>query len=295
MMCDIINKITKKLTSGSESSKQSSGCMQQVKSSSFGVPEVPRCRVKFLKQLGVGSFAKTYKELLLAESPDELPVTVAVRELKENVSDTARSDFLQELKFLADLHHPNIICVLGVITESEPICMLCEGSSQGCLPRFLMSRSPKLQESSSNGEVEDFLRIDELYLIASQVAAGMEYLASRCYVYNALMASSCYVGENLLVKISEAEIKWNRMYIAEDLLEIRWMPPEVLCKPHITMEVNVWNFGVVLWEIFSYGRKEFAWMAEVIGRFSRFITSHQFVPVTIVSFEDPWKWTSLDW
>ncbi|XP_064116986.1 tyrosine-protein kinase transmembrane receptor Ror-like isoform X2 [Macrobrachium nipponense] len=257
MMCDIINKVTKKLTSGSEFSKRSSGHMQQLKSYSCGVPEVPRSRIKFLKQLGIGSFAKTYKGLLLAESPDELPVTVAVRELKENMPNSVRSDFLEELQFLADLHHPNIMCLLGVITESEPISMLFEVSSQGCLPRFLMSHSPKSQESRSNGEADDFLRIDELYLIASQVAAGMEYLASRCYVYNALMASNCYVGENLLVKIYEAEIKCNRMYVAEDLLEIRWMPPEMLSKPHITLEVNVWNFGVVLWEIFSYGTKPY--------------------------------------
>ncbi|KZS05363.1 Uncharacterized protein APZ42_031468 [Daphnia magna] len=100
----------------------------------------------------------------------------------------------------------------------------------------------------------------------SKVAFAKGYLCVsfvdvQHYVHRDLATRNCLVGRNLVVKIGDfgmsRDIYSCDYYRAggHTLLPVRWMPPESITYRKFTSESDVWSFGVVLWEIFLFGKQ----------------------------------------
>ncbi|KAF3851158.1 hypothetical protein F7725_012930 [Dissostichus mawsoni] len=150
-----------------------------------------------------------------------------------------------------------------------------------------------MSEGQNTRPVE--LTQSQMLHIAQQIASGMVYLASQHFVHRDLATRNCLVGENLLVKIGDfgmsrdvystdyyraflehsgrskaglmhiyktererdrqAGLETERKVGGHTMLPIRWMPPESIMYRKFTTESDVWSLGVVLWEIFTYGKQ----------------------------------------
>ncbi|XP_061505528.1 tyrosine-protein kinase transmembrane receptor Ror [Anopheles gambiae] len=237
------------LTTGQPGNGHNPG--QSSQSRNNGISRVPQYTlqdVRFVEELGEGAFGKVYKGELTQKNGER--IFVAVKALKENASAKTQADFKREIELISDLKHDNIVCILGVVLKEEPLCMLFEYMAQGDLHEFLIANSPN--EGKSLSQLQ-FL------LIAQQICDGMEYLASHHYVHRDLAARNCLVGDNLTVKISDFGLSrdiYSSDYYrvqSKSLLPVRWMPSESILYGKFTTESDVWSFGVVLWEIYSYG------------------------------------------
>ena len=219
--------------------------------------EFPLSSVRFLQELGEGAFGKVYKGELV--SPGDLSATpVAIKTLKANASPKVQADFRREVEMMTDLRQPNIVCLLGVCMKEEPACMLFEYMSHGDLHEYLIRHSPHSDVSTSDEE-DNILDHSDMLHIATQIAAGMEYLASHHFVHRDLAARNILVGDNLTIKISDFGLSrdvYSSDYYrvqSQSLLPVRWMAPEAVLYGKFTVESDMWAFGVVLWEIYSYG------------------------------------------
>ncbi|XP_035746702.1 muscle, skeletal receptor tyrosine-protein kinase isoform X3 [Egretta garzetta] len=237
--------------------------------------EYPRNNIEYVRDIGEGAFGRVFQARAPGLLPYEPFTMVAVKMLKEEASADMQADFQREAALMAEFDNPNIVKLLGVCAVGKPMCLLFEYMAYGDLNEYLRDRSPRNLCSLVHSSLDARFRLpNPLALcctsqlcIAKQVAAGMAYLSERKFVHRDLATRNCLVGENMVVKIADFGLSRN-MYSADyykanenDAIPIRWMPPESIFYNRYTTESDVWAYGVVLWEIFSYGMQPYYGMA----------------------------------
>ncbi|KAG7241162.1 hypothetical protein INR49_025905 [Caranx melampygus] len=213
---------------------RNSGSM--LKSDTF-VQHIKRHNIVLKRELGEGAFGKVFLAECYNLTPDQEKIHVAVKTLKE-ASESGRADFYREAELLTNLQHEHIVTFYGV--SHGPDAVLMADGQHSILVELTQS---------------------QMLHIAQQIAAGMVYLASQHFVHRDLATRNCLVGENLLVKIGDFGMSrdvYSTDYYrvgGHTMLPIRWMPPESIMYRRFTTESDVWSLGVVLWEIFTYGKQ----------------------------------------
>ncbi|XP_056662192.1 muscle, skeletal receptor tyrosine-protein kinase isoform X2 [Monodelphis domestica] len=239
--------------------------------------EYPRNNIEYVRDIGEGAFGRVFQARAPGLRPYEPFTMVAVKMLKEEASADMQADFQREAALMAEFDHPNIVRLLGVCAVGKPMCLLFEYMAYGDLNEYLRNMSPRTMCHLSHSNLATRVRLSspgppplccaEQLCIARQVAAGMAYLSERKFVHRDLATRNCLVGNNMVVKIADFGLSRN-IYSADyykanenDAIPIRWMPPESIFYNRYTTESDVWAYGVVLWEIFSYGLQPYYGMA----------------------------------
>ena len=199
--------------------------------------EIDRKSVHLAKKLGSGQLGKVWKGVWNGKTK------VAVKAIKPGAIYV--NAFLEEAALMKKLRHPKLIQLYAVCTQEEPIYIITE----------LMKHGSLLECLRGDGRL---LKLPQLIDMGAQVAAGMAYLEKQCYIHQDLAARNILVGEHLICKVADfglARVINEHIYKAHKgaKFHIKWTAPEAAMYSHFTIKSDVWSFGILLYELITYG------------------------------------------
>ncbi|XP_077868990.1 fibroblast growth factor receptor 2-like [Saccoglossus kowalevskii] len=220
--------------------------------------EFPRNRIRLKKVIGGGAFGQVFAATATGIMDGETESTVAVKMLKEHASSDDFWTLVDEMDLLKKIDkHLNVIRLLGCCVLNGPPWLIFEYALHGNLQTFLRNRR-RSRDAYLNVENLEFLTHKDLASFTYQIAKGMEFLASRKFIHRDLAARNILVAEHNIIKISDFGLARNINYdyyrkTSGGREPVKWMSPEALFDRCHTTQSDVWSFGIVLWEIMTYG------------------------------------------
>ncbi|KAJ7335628.1 hypothetical protein JRQ81_013569 [Phrynocephalus forsythii] len=200
-------------------------------------------------ELGSGNFGTVKKGTYEMRKGKK---TVAVKILKNESNDPGLKDeLLREANVMQQLDNPYIVRMIG-ICEAESWMLVMEMAELGPLNKYLL----KHKDVTEKNIIE----------LVHQVSMGMKYLEENNFVHRDLAARNVLLVTQHYAKISDFGL--SKALGSEDYYKaehsgkwpVKWYAPECMNFFKFSSKSDVWSFGVLMWEAFSYGQKPYRGM-----------------------------------
>lgn len=185
--------------------------------------------------LGRGGFGEVLKGLI--DGVDE----VAIKLIKMT-SPTAVEQFKQEINTISMLRHRHILQFYGACVQPTCLYMVTELMKTDLYSA--LRRDPRYFWRGQYGPE-----------VAIGVASGLHYLHSRkpAMVHRDIKSPNILLMDGLakIADVGLARSKANSDMTAQKGFTMAWAAPEVVYRKRATEKIDIWSFGVILWEISS--------------------------------------------
>ncbi|KAF6157375.1 hypothetical protein GIB67_004313, partial [Kingdonia uniflora] len=150
--------------------------------------------------------------------------------------------FKSEVGLLFRLRHPNIITFVAACKKTPVFCIITEYLAGGSLKKYLHQQEPHS------------LPVDLVLKLALGIARGMQYLHSQGVLHRDLKSENLLLGEDMSVRVADFGISCLESQCGSGkgfTGTYRWMAPEMIKEKHHTRKVDVYSYGIVLWELLT--------------------------------------------
>ncbi|KAJ7961415.1 Protein kinase [Quillaja saponaria] len=205
--------------------------------------------------LGEGGFGSVFKgwidEHSLSASKPGNGTVIAVKRLNQE-GFQGHKEWLAEINYLGQLHHPNLVKLIGYCLEDEHRLLVYEFMPKGSMENHLFRRGSHIHPLSWG------LRLK----IALGAARGLAFLhnAKTKVIYRDFKTSNILLDSNYNAKLSDFGLArdgptGDKSHVSTRVMgTYGYAAPEYLATGHLTAKSDVYSFGVVLLEMLS-GRK----------------------------------------
>ncbi|CAJ2678558.1 unnamed protein product [Trifolium pratense] len=150
--------------------------------------------------------------------------------------------FITEVTLLSRLHHPNVLKFVAACRKPPVYCVITEYLSEGSLRSYLHKLEGKP------------ISLQKLIAFSLDIAHGMQYIHSQGVIHRDLKPENVLINEDFHLKIADFGIACEEAYcdlLADDPGTYRWMAPEMIKRKHYGRKVDVYSFGLILWEMLT--------------------------------------------
>ncbi|KAK4411833.1 putative LRR receptor-like serine/threonine-protein kinase [Sesamum angolense] len=194
-------------------------------------------------KLGEGGFGDVYKATLKNGN------IIAVKKLDIS-SGRAKADFETEVRLISNVHHRNLVRLLGYCSKGSELLLVYEYMANGSLDRFLY------------GDKRGVLTWKQRYNIIFGTARGLAYLHEQyheCIIHRDIKPSNILLDDDFQTKIADFGLARllpeNQSHVSTKFAgTLGYTAPEYAIGGHLSEKVDTYSFGVVILEIIS-GRR----------------------------------------
>ncbi|MED6174980.1 hypothetical protein PIB30_074130 [Stylosanthes scabra] len=157
-----------------------------------------------------------------------------------NMAYRLENQFIREVSLLSRLHHQNVIKFVAACRKPPVYCVITEYLAEGSLRAYLH----KLEKKT--------ISMEKLIAFALDIARGMEYIHSQGVIHRDLKPENVLISEDFHLKIADFGIGCEEAYcdlLVDDPGTYRWMAPEMIKRKSYGRKVDVYSFGLILWEM----------------------------------------------
>ncbi|XP_038066676.1 angiopoietin-1 receptor-like [Patiria miniata] len=180
----------------------------------------------------------------------------AIKTLKDSTSDAAM-DFKAELQTMVGIKpHPNIVRLLAACFHEGILYVALEFLPNGNLRDYLRSIRPKQKGAGDSTDGASPLTSSNLLKFGTDVAKGMDHLSKTGIIHRDLAARNILLADDLTAKVSDFGLsRGEDIYVQKSStrIPVRWLAIESLTRRVYKSKSDVWSFGILLWEIATYG------------------------------------------
>ncbi|XP_029363147.1 tyrosine-protein kinase STYK1 [Echeneis naucrates] len=220
--------------------------------------EIPQeCVLEGLEFWQAGRYGPICKGLL--KRGDGSSSAVVVKSLRDGPNQPEAKEFVERLLFHATVcKHQNVVQMLHCQTRRPPMYLVLDDYMPGNLLHFLWT----LRNRNSDTDTDPLQIFSErsVFLVAKQVAAGLDYLMSEHrLVHGDVAARNILIGPGLSARVSGLGEAFGgrrtdsafRQRASE--VPLKWQAPERIIMQLNIDRSDVWSFGILLYEMITLG------------------------------------------